>query len=137
MIQASIYGRLGKDAQSIPTKTGNPMAAASVAIDVSPKDGESTVWVRVVAFGRMAEALSKSAKGETLAASGRMELQKWTGTDGIEREQWQMVADFVHSTRTVRPSGGNGAAKGGDGKPRPRSAAADKGGAPFNDDIPF
>jgi len=37
MMQASLHGRLGKDALAIATRTGNPMAAASVAGGVSTK----------------------------------------------------------------------------------------------------
>lgn len=106
MMQASIHGRLGKDAQAIATRTGNPMAAASVAVDVSTKDREATVWVRVTAFGKLAELLQRHTKGDTIAAAGKLELSKWTAEDGTERESWNLTADSLVSARTVRPGGG-------------------------------
>jgi len=134
MLQVSLYGRLGKDAQAFETKTGNPMSAASVAVDVGGRDGEAvTLWVRVLAFGRLAEALAKHTKGETLAASGRLKLSRWTGEDGVARETWQLVADYLHSARTARP----GTTKPGQRTaPKPK-AAPPSDGAPFDDELPF
>ncbi len=127
-MQASVFGRLGKDAQTIQTKSGKPMAAASLAVDVSPRDSEATAWFRVVAFGRLAEQLARHQKGDTLAASGRVELSCWTGDDGQKRESWQLIADALHSARTVKRAGGDGAAAS-----RPATAP----GVPFNDSMPF
>jgi single-strand DNA-binding protein len=148
MIQASLSGRLGKDPKSIATKTGTAMTAVAVAVDVSSYKGEATVWVNVTAFGHNADLLLKHAKGDTIAACGRLELSHWKGDDGAERERWQMVADQIHSARTVRQATGAGG-KGGKGRPKsdplaapadPR-AAGDPGpggeGLPFDDDIPF
>lgn len=135
MMQVSLYGRLGKDAQLIETKTGNPMCAASLAVDVSGRDGEATLWVRVLAFGKLAELLQGHAKGDTLAASGRLELSRWQGEDGTERESWQLVAVHLHSARTVRPGG-----KGRDGADHgPRQSPRAPAGAPtpFDDALSF
>ena len=121
MMQAAIHGRLGKDAQAVPTKTGNPMAAASVAVDVSTRDAEATVWIRVTAFGKLAEQLQRHVKGETISAAGRLELSKWTDANGTERESWNLTADSLVSARTVRPGGGK------------RTNPAQ---APLNDDLP-
>lgn len=137
MLQAVLYGRLGKDAQAIPTKSGNPMTAANVAVDVSPRDTDSTIWVRVIAFGKVAEALARHAKGETLAAAGRLELTKWTADDGTERESWQMVADTVQSARTVRPNAGAGGSKGNGGTAKRSPKPDPSGSLPFDDHIPF
>ena len=121
MMQAAIHGRLGKDAQTIATRTGNPMAAASVAVDVSTRDTEATVWVRVTAFGKLAEQLQRHVKGDTISAAGRLELSKWTDANGTERESWNLTAASLVSARSVRPAGGKR------GKPAQ---------APFNDDRP-
>lgn len=102
-MQASIHGRIGRDPSSITTKTGTAMASAPIAVTL---DNE-TLWVRVVAFGKVAELLLKHVKGETLAASGRVQLSKWTDpATGQVRENLELIADTVISARTVRPSGG-------------------------------
>jgi single-stranded DNA-binding protein len=126
MMQASIYGRLGRDAETLETKTGTPMAVASVAVNVGQRDADTTVWVKVLAFGRLAERLAGHGKGELLAASGRVEISRWTGSDGTERETWQLLADALHSTRTVRPGG-----KRAQTAREPATAGADP-----NDEIP-
>ncbi|WP_295885430.1 single-stranded DNA-binding protein [uncultured Thiohalocapsa sp.] len=132
MMQASIHGRLGKDPQPINTRTGKPMTAASVAVDVSQRDQESTLWVRVIAFGKLADQLAKHAKGETLSASGRLELSKWTAEDGTARESWQLIADALVSARTVRPGSARSNRQGTTGPPKPSNSDA----APFDDPVP-
>lgn len=137
MMHASLYGRLGKDAQPIETKTGKAMTAVSVAVDVSSRDGEATIWVRVIAFGAAAELLAKHAKGDALSATGRLELSRWKGDDGTEREAGQMIADHFVSARTARPRGGAGGdfqAPSGRGKPKSKNP---DGPPPFDDAIPF
>ena len=133
MMQASIHGRLGKDPKPIETKTGKPMTKASVAVDVSQRDSEATLWVRVVAFGRLADALAKHAKGETLSAAGRFELSRWTDAEGNERENWQLIADALVSARTVRPGGKRGARGNGNASTAPANGGES---APFNDELP-
>ena len=127
MMQVSLYGRLGKDPQQIQTKTGTPMAAASVAVDVGQRDQEATVWVRVVCFNKLADQLAKHAKADPIAASGRLELSRWTGDDGAERESWQLIADAIVSARTVRPGSTRGQKRDQPTGPAP---------VPFDDTIP-
>lgn len=132
MMQASAYGRLGKDPQEIQTKTGKAMTTANLAVDMSQRDAEATLWLRVVAFGRLAEQLAKHGKGDPLSVSGKLELNKWQAQDGAERESWQLIADSIISARTSRPSGGQ------------RTQAAPQASAPslppapaFDDPIPM
>jgi len=80
-IRASLYGRLGSDPKPITTRTGNAMTRASLAVDVAASNAEQdeTEWVTALAFGRLAEALAKHAKGDMVAVSGRFERNRWTG----------------------------------------------------------
>lgn len=55
-----------------------------------------------------------------MSASGRVQVRRWTDTDGTGREQLQVVADALVPARTVRPGGG-------------RKRAED--GAPFDDGL--
>ena len=134
MMYASLYGRLGKDAHEIKTRTGNPMAAASLAVNVGARDKEVTLWVRVVAFGKLAELLAQHLKADMVAASGRLELSHWKGDDGTERESWQLVADSVHSARTVRPGRKRRNRDRGD---IPRTGGSNRSPATGNEQLPF
>ncbi len=108
MLQAAIHGRLGRDPETRTTTTGKAMATCSVAVDVTANNAEAdeTVWIRLVAFGRLADQLARHKKGDLLSASGRLVLTRWTGRDSQERTGWEMVAGDLVSARTVRPGGG-------------------------------
>ena len=153
--QIAAYGRLVADPRSIKTRSGKAMTAARLAVTVECRDGgretgEETLWLSVLAFGRVAEDLARSAKGEPVSVSGRVRLERYVAGDGEERETWQVLADAVVSSRSVRPRGGrrgggsgeNGGAsrqdpdRGGSRASRP-SPAASTAPADFDDDIPF
>ena len=131
MMQAAVHGRLGADPKPIQTKTGKAMTTASLAVDVSQRDSEATIWLRLVTFGRLAEDLAKHRKGETLSASGRVELSRWMAEDNTAREAWQLIADALVSARTVRPGGRRG------GTGNARSKPSGSTGAPLSDPLPF
>jgi single-strand DNA-binding protein len=141
MIQASLSGRLGKDSQEIATTTGKPMTKASLAVDVSPHNGTATVWVYLIAFGRLAEELALHVKGDIVAATGRLELSQWTAADGTERESWQLVAEALHSARLARGDAKRGrstlAAGGGARSGKSSPSADDSEPLPFNDPLGF
>ena len=100
----SLYGRLGQDPRTVATKTGTPMATASLAVSLS--DDDSATWFGVVAFSRQADELTRHSKGDLVSVSGRLQVNRWTTQTGEAREQLQVVADTVLSARTVRPRGG-------------------------------
>ena len=84
-------------------------------------------------FGKLAELLAGHVKGESVSATGRFEKQIWNAPDGTQRETFQLIANDLHSARTIRPRGGK--AKAPDKAARPHSAPEDP--APFDDPLPF
>lgn len=128
MIQASIYARSGADAELRESRAGKPWCRLNAACEAG-QDRETqkplTQWLTVVAFGRVAEDLARVRKGETLSAIGRLELNRWTGADGQEREGFNLVADVVITARTTRPGG------------RKRQPAGREPATPFNDALSF
>ena len=158
----AVYGRLGSDPREHETRKGGAMATASLAVDVpdrtqgAEEGATETLWLRVTAFGRVAQDLAGHAKGDPVSVSGRLQFSRWTDRDGDEREQWAIVADALVSARTVRPGGrrqskgdGDGSRSGGNGRgegagwpgvtePAPASSPASSAPATdFDDDIPF
>lgn len=100
---ATVYGRLGKAPKEIATSTGNAMAAGQLAVNTShAKNPDSTTWVSLLAFGRHAESLLACEQGDMVSATGRVQANSWVNTDGDTVEQLQLVADSLHSSRTVR-----------------------------------
>lgn len=115
----SAYGRLGADPRAVETRSGKAMTVATLAVDAGDADAPP-LWLGVVAFGKLADELTRHHKGDLLSVSGRLQVRHWTDTAGTAREQWQVVADALVSARTVRPGGR-------------KRAPAD--GAPFDDPI--
>ena len=125
--QLSAYGRLGQEPKSITTQSGKPMAVGSLAVTVPARgDEDATLWLGVVAFGSQAETLLSHAKGDMVSVTGRVQLNRWTDKDGNDREDLQVVADQITSTRTVRP-----------GKRKRSESAAPSKSAPFDDPLGF
>ena len=125
--QIAAYGRIGRDPRNIPTRTGKAMAAVSLAVEVpcrSEGDDGATLWLDVLAFGRVADDLMRHAKGDSVSVAGRLALNRYQATDGSERESWQCIADSAVSSRTVRPGGGRRSSPGADGPPCPRCGAS-------------
>ena len=109
----AVYGRLGSDPREHETRKGGTMATASLAVDVPDRSqgagegAEETLWLRVTAFGRVAESLAGHSKGDPVSVSGRLQFSRYQARDGADREQWQIVADALVSARTVpRAAGG-------------------------------
>ena len=101
----SVYGRLGRDPHAIETRSGKPMVAATIAVEIG-QDGEGEpLWLGLLAFGRVAEDLLRHHKGDLLSAFGRVQRHTWTAQDGEEREQLQIIAESIISARSVRPGG--------------------------------
>ena len=138
------YGRLGQDPKPIETRTGTAMTVASLAVDVAdPRDrddagGGPPLWLKVLAFGALAESLARHARGDPLSVSGRLQVRRYDA-GGETREEWQIVADAIVSARAARPRGGRKAkAGGGNGEGRARRPApARQDPPPFDDGIPF
>jgi single-strand DNA-binding protein len=101
---ANLYGRLGQDPVERLTNTGKLMATCSVAVDVAGHAAEpATLWVSVLAFGQVAEALLRAEKGQMLAAMGRLSRGEYTSKTGEVREQWTLVAESVVTAKSARP----------------------------------
>lgn len=136
-IVASIYGRLGKEPKQGTTKTGKDMTTAAIAVDVGREgEADSTLWVSILAFGANSEKLVKHQPGDMVAVTGRLGRGKFTGRDGLERECWSMMADSLHSSRTVRP-GNAGVWKNRQVEQIPATVRYQPDTIDFDDDMPF
>ena len=127
----AVYGRLGSDPREHTTRTGNAMTTASLAVDVpdrtqgAEEGATATLWLRVTAFGRVAQDLAWHAKGDPVSVCGRLQFSRWRTHEGETREQWAIVADALVSARTARPGGRR---KGdGDGNGRDRDDGRRRG----------
>ncbi|EER0928125.1 single-stranded DNA-binding protein [Escherichia coli] len=133
--QIASYGRLVDDPQVKQTSKGTPMTLARMAVSLpcsQAQDGQATLWLSVLAFGKQADQLAGHEKGNVISVSGTMQISQWTGQNGETRQGYQVIADSVISAKTVRPGGSRRKTTGTQGNQPPAG-----GDDPYGDDIPF
>lgn len=128
--QCQFIGRLGQDPETRYTQSGDAVTNFSLAVGESwKKDGEkkeSTEWVRVVTWRKLAEICNEYLrKGSQVYISGKLKTRKWQDKDGNDRYSTEIVADRMQMLGSK-----------GEGNQR----QAPQGPPPmddFDDDIPF
>lgn len=92
-------GRLTRDPELRYGKTGTAVATFGLAVKPwAPKDAPEAevTFYEVVSFGGLAEHVAESlSKGDRVVVTGRGEVEKWTGKDGVERTTKKIIADAI------------------------------------------
>ncbi len=125
-----LIGRLTRDPEVRTTSGGQTVATISLATGRTwtGKDGqkqEQTEFHRIVLWGRLGEIAGQYLiKGQEAYFEGRLQTNKYTGKDNIERYTTEIVAEQMQMgskpAGAARTSGGGG---GGYTPPAPRAAA--------------
>lgn len=93
-----LSGNLGADPEIRYSADGAPVATFNLAFR-SGKD--KTGWVKAVAFNKMAEvAETYLHKGARIALTGILDQNKWEGTDGIVRSNYQLIVSSMEFIKT-------------------------------------
>jgi single-strand DNA-binding protein len=143
--RCEFIGRLGKDPEVRYSPDGAAVCNLSLAVGWKTKEKEGTEWVRIVAFGKLAEICGEYlAKGKQVYVSGRMTTRKWADKDtGQDRYSTEVVADQMQML------GGNGEDTDREPAQRPATRQAPQQRQPaqqaapaanladMDDDIPF
>lgn len=142
--RCEFIGRLGRDVEMRYQQSGDAVASFSVAVGWKTKDKEGTEWVRIVAFGKLAEICGEYLrKGKQVYVSGRMRAREYD-KDGEKRYATEIVADQMQmlggrdddggqrQTSQQRPAAQRQ-------NPRPAAPQPSSAGslADMDDDIPF
>src|SRR3990167_2093487 len=94
-------GHLGRDADLRYTPGGHAVANFSMACseswtDKSGDKQERTEWLRVVLWGKAAEALAQYlTKGKCVAVQGPLQTREWEDKDGNKRYTTEVKAQRV------------------------------------------
>lgn len=95
-------GNLGRDPETRYTPNGKQNVTFTMAVSKRKPDGtENTTWLRVTAWGRLAETLDKLAqqgaltKGSQVFVTGAFEARDYTGNDGAARVSLDVNATDV------------------------------------------
>lgn len=96
----TLLGRVGKDAE-VRMAGQNKVATFSLCTGGKYKtnDGraiDDTAWHSIVAWRNLAELAEKYIrKGSQILVIGRVTYRKYTGTDGVERNLTEIIADKI------------------------------------------
>ena len=98
--QCNFIGRLGSEPDVKFTASGSAIANLNIACGDDYKDKttgqkvEQTNWIRVVAFGRLAEIMKDYLqKGSKVFVSGKQVTRKWQDQSGADRYTTEIVAN--------------------------------------------
>ena len=92
--RCEFIGRLGKDPEVRYTADSNAICNFSIAVGYKSKDKETTEWVRITAFGKLAGICADYLKkGSQVFIAGRMTTRKWQNKDGVDQYTTEVVAD--------------------------------------------
>jgi single-strand DNA-binding protein len=142
--QCNFIGRLGSDIELKYMTSGDAVANVSIAVGSQWKNKssgekqESTEWVRLVAYGKLAEIMSQYlSKGSKIFVSGKMKTRKWTDQNQIERYSTEVVVNEMNMLDTrygAEPASGVA-----ESRPRQKPAGGQGAGIPpqmddFDDD---
>lgn len=94
--KVQLIGNLTRDPEVRYTGKGTAVASFSIATNREWKeDGnkkEQVEFHRLVAWDKLAEICGKYLKkGSKIYVDGRLQSNKWTGKDGLERTTWEVV----------------------------------------------
>ena len=146
--RCDFIGRLGKDPEIRYTPNGTAVANFSIAVGEKWKDKntgeqkEKTEWIRVVAFGKLAEICGEYLeKGKQIYLSGKLQTREWDDKEGNKRYTTEIVANQIQTLGDGNRDGGSGSfGKPQSNKPQPQVKQQPSGtewSEPEDSDIPF
>ena len=92
--RCEFIGRLGKDPEVRYAPSGDAVCNFSIAVGYKTKEKETTEWVRIVAFGKLAGICADYLKkGSQVFIAGRMTTRKWVNKNGVDQYTTEVVAD--------------------------------------------
>ena len=110
-----LIGRLTRDPEIRTTGTGKSVCDFSIAVDkkIKPQDGSPTAdFFRISCWDKTAEFVGNyMTKGRLVAVDGRLQARKYTGSDGVQRESVEVVAESVQGLDRPRDDAGGGGPK--------------------------
>lgn len=80
MLNLSLAGNLGRDAEYKQTQSGQELCSFSVGVSIGYGENKQTVWVDVTKWGKGAQGLSNILrKGSKVAVSGELSTREHNG----------------------------------------------------------
>ena len=100
--QVTLAGNLTRDPELRFSTKGTPWCSVGLAVNPTRRLDDGTYeelpaeFYELTTFGDLAEHLAESlGKGDRVLATGRVEVDTWTGRDGEERTTAKLVCEEV------------------------------------------
>jgi len=94
--QVFVAGNVGKDPQVFGDKVCRFSIATTEYWKQNGEKQSKTTWVNVVAFKNLIPLVSQYvSKGSNILVVGRLQNNKWTDKNGVERNDLEMVASSI------------------------------------------
>ena len=94
--RCEFIGRLGRDPEVRFSADGNAICNFSIAVGYKSKEKETTEWIRIVSFGKLAGVCGDYLrKGSQVYIAGRMTTRKWLNKDGVEQFSTEVVSEHM------------------------------------------
>lgn len=118
MNSVTLVGRLGDDPQIDYTTRDTCVCKFSLATNDGWGDNERTNWHKITIFGKRAESAGDwLRKGRLVGVTGRIEYNRFTGDDGVERFFCDIIAnDWTFVGKDDTESRGSRAPRDGSGR---------------------
>ena len=92
-------GNAGRAPEIRTTNDGMQVASFSLAVSTWSKEAEGKgepIWLRIVAFGKLAETVEKFVKkGSQVLIAGRLSVREYTTKDGKEKTSVEIIAQSI------------------------------------------
>ena len=135
--QVTLAGNVSSDVEMRYTPSGTPVTSFSMAINEGAKDKQTTLFVRVTCWEKLAETVSQwLTKGQGVLISGKLQpARAYVRKDGDLAASVEVTAFSVQFGAKPKGQGDT------DNEPRPAPAQATQRQAPAkvvdDEDIPF
>src|SRR5438067_9711193 len=92
----TFIGNAGRAPEIRTTNDGMTVASFSLAVSTWSREAEGKgepIWLRIVAFGKLAEAVEKFVKkGSQVLVAGRLSVREYTNKQGVEKTAVEIIA---------------------------------------------
>src|SRR5437667_9448736 len=92
-------GNAGRAPEIRTTTDGTQIASFSLAVSTWSREAEGKgepIWLRIVAFGKLAETAEKFVKkGSQVLVAGRLSVRDYTTKDGKEKTSVEIIAQSI------------------------------------------
>lgn len=96
MLKAEVIGHLGRDPEMRYNDSELAIASFSVASSKKVKGEDKTQWVKIIAFGKLAEVCGQYlTKGKQIFVEGDLQSSEWQDKDGNKRFSIEIVANRI------------------------------------------